>query len=194
MKDVEGEKPLVPVLGRPMIDRVLDAVMAVPGIEEVCVSVSTNTPITEKHLRERGIKVVITAGRGYSEDLNEVMSHLSADRVLVLPADVPLLTPGIIEEVVTRARDVDAGSFCVTVPVETIRSLGLGLTYSLEIEGREVVLCGISVVDRKAMLTGRELDQDYMVCEAEEVALNVNTREDLERAERSLSEREQTDG
>lgn len=189
MKDVEGEKPLVPVLGRPMIDRVLDAVMAVPGIEEVCVSVSTNTPITEKHLRERGIKVVITAGRGYSEDLNEVMSHLSADRVLVLPADVPLLTPGIIEEVVTRARDVDAGSFCVTVPVETIRSLGLGLTYSLEIEGREVVLCGISVVDRKAMLTGRELDQDYMVCEAEEVALNVNTREDLERAERSLSDR-----
>ena len=193
MREVEGEKPIIPVLGRPMIDRVLDAVQAVKGVVEICVSVSLNTPQTEQHLRELGVDVFVTDGKGYSEDLNQVMSHLTADLILVLPADVPLITPRLIEEVFHRAAAVRVGSFCVTVPVETMRSLDLHLTYSLEVEGREVVLCGISVVDREAMLTGEELDQDYMVSEAVEIALNVNTKGDLERAEGFLSRRLQRD-
>lgn len=189
MRGVEGEKPLIPVLGRPMIDRVLDAVRAVKGVDEICVSVSPNTPRTERHLRELGVDVFVSDGAGYSEDLNQVMSHLTADRILVLPADVPLITSRLIEDVLHRAAAVRVGSFCVTVPVETMRSLGLQLTYTLEVEGREVVLCGISVVDRKAMMTGKELDQDYMVSEAVEIALNINTMGDLKRTEGILSRR-----
>ncbi len=189
MKEVEGEKPLIPVLGQPMIDRVLEAVMASRGVGAVHVSITSNTPRTEKHLRERGIDVIITDGKGYSEDLNQVMSGLTTDHVMVLPADMPLIRPGTIEDVLRQAEGVKVGSFCVTVPVEMMRALGLDLTYSLMVNGREVVLCGVSVVDRKAMLTGLELEQAYMISESEELALNVNTIGDLRRAEMMLSHR-----
>jgi len=189
IKQMEGEKPLIPVLGIPMIDRVLEAVMASSGVGAVLVSITSNTPRTEEHLRKRGIDVIITDGRGYSEDLNQAMSELATDQVMVLPADMPLIRPETIEEVLRQAEGMKVGSFCVTVPVELMRALGLNLTYSLTVDGREVVLCGVSVVDRKAMLTGLELEQSYMISESEELALNVNTVGDLRRAEMVLTRR-----
>ncbi len=189
IKQMKGEKPLIPVLGIPMIDRVLEAVMASSGVGAVHVSITSNTPRTEEHLRERGIDVIITDGRGYSEDLNQAMSGLASDQVMVLPADMPLIRPETIEEVLRQAEGMKVGSFCVTVPVELMRALGLNLTYSLTVDGREVVLCGVSVVDRKAMLTGLELEQTYMISESEELALNVNTVGDLRRAEMVLTRR-----
>lgn len=189
IKQMEGEKPLIPVLGIPMIDRVLEAVMASSGVGAVLVSITSNTPRTEEHLRKRGIDIIITDGRGYSEDLNQAMSGLATDQVMVLPADMPLIRPETIEEVLRQAEGMKVGSFCVTVPVELMRALGLNLTYSLTVDGREVVLCGVSVVDRKAMLTGLELEQSYMISESEELALNVNTVGDLRRAEMVLTRR-----
>jgi len=189
IKEVEGEKPLIPVLGIPMIDRVLEAIMASRGVGAVHVSITSNTPRTEKHLRDRGIDIIITDGRGYSEDLNQAMSGLTSDHVMVLPADMPLIRPETLEDVLQQAEGMKVGSFCVTVPVEVMRALDLNLTYSLTVDGREVVLCGVSVVDRKAMLTGQELDQAYMISESEELALNVNTIGDLRRAEMMLSRR-----
>ena len=131
-------------------------------------------------------------GAYYKEGFNPVslMSHIRADKVLVCPVDLPLLTPKGIDAVVDASSRSRAGSFCVTVPAEVMNSLGMALTFSLEVEERRVVLCGVSVVDRAQMLTGRELEQDYMVTEAEEFALNVNTRADLDRAEAALRRRD----
>jgi len=114
------------------------------------------------------------------------MSSIRSDKVLVCPVDLPLLTPGGIDAVVEASAASGAGSFCVTVPVDLMLSLGMALTYFLEVGGRKVVLCGVSVVDREQMLTGRELEQDYMVTDAEEFALNVNTLADLRKAEEVL--------
>jgi len=190
LRDVPGEKPLVRVLGRPMVDRVLDAFEGASSIHEVHVSVSPNAPGTREHLAERKAWLIDTPGVGYCEDLNLAMSHIRADKVLVCPVDLPLLTPKGIDAVVDASSRSRAGSFCVTVPAEVMNSLGMALTFSLEVEERRVVLCGVSVVDRAQMLTGRELEQDYMVTEAEEFALNVNTRADLDRAEAALRRRD----
>lgn len=177
------------MLGRPMIDRVLDAFTGTRAIEHVYVSVSPHAPETKRHLAERGERLIETPGAGYSEDLNQAMRSISADKVLVCPVDLPLLTSDGIESVVAASRRSSAGSFCVTVPLETMISLGMALTYSLEVNGRKVVLCGVSVVDREQMLTGLELEQDYMVTESEEFALNVNTMDDLSKAEAALMRR-----
>lgn len=189
LRDVPGEKPLVKVLGRPMIDRVLGAFEGATGINNVHISVSPHTPETRRHLAARNVRLIDTPGTGYCEDLNLAMSHISSERVLVCPVDLPLLTSRGIDAVVSASVGSSAGSFCVTVPVELMNSLGMALTFSLEVGGRRVVLCGVSVVDRLQMLTGRELEQDYMVTEAEEFALNVNTRADLGRAEDALRRR-----
>ncbi len=173
-----------------MIDRVLDAFEGARCVENVHVSVSPNAPETKRHLAERGARLIDTPGIGYCEDLNLAMSSIRSDKVLVCPVDLPLLTSGSIDAVVEASQRSSAGSFCVTVPAELMASLGMELTYSLDVGGRKVVLCGVSVVDRALMLTGRELEQDYLVTEAEEFALNVNTLADLRRAEAALMRRD----
>lgn len=188
MRDVEGEKPLLPVLGRPMIDRVLDA-LGSSQVGRTVVSVSDNAPRTREYLEGRGIEVVETSGSGYVADLNQAMAHLRAQHVMVCPADMPLITGQGIDAVLSAFRRYDVASLSVAVPLNLVWSLGTTPSFTLEVEGREVVLCGVSVVDREQMLTGEMLSQGYFVTEDEQFALNVNTREELSSAERILRRR-----
>ena len=77
----------------------------------------------------------------------------------------------------------------MAVPSSIVRSLGAVPSFTLEVEGQEVVLCGVSVVDREQMLSGEMVSQGYLVTENEEFALNVNTRDDLRNAEQMLHRR-----
>ena len=92
LKGRYAEKPMVKVLGIPMIDRVVDAVSNCDQINEVYVSVSAFTPMTREHLVSRGIKVIDTSGSGYVHDLNKAMTVPKAEKVFVCPADMPLMT------------------------------------------------------------------------------------------------------
>ena len=186
MRDVPGEKPLVPLLGRPMIDWALDALLNSEGIGTLYVSVSHNVPQTMKHLAGLGIEVIMTSGTGYVFDLGEAMNHLRSDDVLVCPADMPLITSQGIEEVLEYFRHARVASLSVAVPSSIVRSIGAIPSYTVMAEGREVVLCGVSVVDRELMLSGNTLSQGFMITEDEQFALNVNTREELNRAESLL--------
>ena len=58
------------------------------------------------------------------------------------------------------------------MPKDTVLSLGINPTYSTWIDGREVVLCGVSVVDRVEMLTKESLVEGYTVVDLPEFAIN----------------------
>ncbi len=186
MRDVEGEKPLALLLGRPMIDRVLDALAKARGTGRLVVSVSENTPLTTDHLRSRGIEVVSTSGSDYVTDLRQALKHIRSSEVLICPADLPLITSEGVEAVLSHFRVAGVSSLSVAVPADLVRSLGAVPSYVLEENGREIVLCGVSVVDREQMLSGATLSQGFAVIEDEQFALNVNTREELRRAEERL--------
>jgi adenosylcobinamide-phosphate guanylyltransferase len=102
MKDVPGEKPLLPVCGRSMVDRVLDALRSCSQIGTIYASVSVNAPITREHLVSKGVHVIETSGTAYVTDLNQAMQALSAKTVLVCPADMPLLTGEAIKNVLVN--------------------------------------------------------------------------------------------
>jgi len=187
MKGVEGEKPLLPVLGRPMVDRVLDALRSSASVGTVYASVSDNAPRTREHLRGQGVTVVETLGAGYVIDLNQAMGRISAPLVLVCPADMPLLSGRLIDEIESHYLRAGVASLSVAVPAEVVRSLGAAPSFTLDVDGLEAVLCGVSVVDRVRMLTEEVLSQGYMISRDERFALNINTPDDLAAAERWLS-------
>jgi adenosylcobinamide-phosphate guanylyltransferase len=189
MRDVDGEKPLLPLLGRPMIEWVLDALRSSEGIGRTCVSVSDNAPRTRRYLERLDVEVVETSGSDYVADLNQAMGHCRTGEVLVCPADMPLLTSQGIDAVLSSFRGGAVDSLSVAVPLTVVRSVGAAPSFCLEVDGREVVLCGVSVVDREQMLAGGMLSQGYMVTEEEQFALNVNTVEELRSAERLLRQR-----
>jgi adenosylcobinamide-phosphate guanylyltransferase len=169
-----------------MIDRVLDALRSCPQIGTVYASVSVNAPITREHLVSKGVHVIETSGTGYVTDLNSAMNALGARTVLVCPADMPLLTGEAIKNVILNYASSGVESMSVAVPASTVRSLGVVPSYKIEVEGQDVVLCGVSVVDRRRMLTEETLTQGFMVTNDQHLALNVNTRDELEWAEKWL--------
>lgn len=69
------------------------------------------------------------------------------------------------------------------VPAETRKRLGLKVDYVSEIGGRHLVPAGINVIDGKK-IDEAELEEEKLVIDTEEIAVNVNRPEDLKIAER----------
>jgi adenosylcobinamide-phosphate guanylyltransferase len=183
------EKPLVPIAGKPMIDRILDELGRCCHLDRIYVSVSPLAPNTRQHLRGRDIVLIDTPGNGYVADLNGSMQAIEEDAVLVCPSDMPLITAGAVDTLIEEYDKRAQPSLTVALPPKVIESLGLIVTYVEEIEGRPLTFCGVSVVDRREMLTGNFLPGGYFVTEKEEFAVNINTVHDLRLAEMILEDR-----
>lgn len=131
---IETEKPLVAVCGRPMLDRVHRA-LAGSRVGTVHAAVSPNAPETREHVRKRFDSIVETAGDGYVDDLETALT--AVDRpVLTVAADLPLLTPALVDRVLSVAESAETGvdgdlgsdpsipSLTVCVPTAIKRRLG----------------------------------------------------------------------
>jgi adenosylcobinamide-phosphate guanylyltransferase len=182
------EKPLVQIAGRPMIDRILDELER-SELDRIYVSVSPLAPRTREHLKTRDVVLIDTPGNGYVADLNYSMGSIDEDAVLVCPSDMPLITSVGMDALIGAYDRNGQPSLTVALPPRVIESLGLLVTYIEEIDGVPLTFCGVSVVDRKEMLTGKFLPGGYFITEKEEFAVNVNTVHDLRLAERFLEER-----
>jgi adenosylcobinamide-phosphate guanylyltransferase len=183
------EKPLVPVAGISMIDRMLEQLGRSVRLDRIYVSVSPLAPMTRDHLQGRDVVIIDTPGNGYVSDLNGSMRMIQEDAVLVCPSDMPLLTAGAVDALIDAYDGRSQPSLTVALPPKVIESLGLIVTYVEDIDGRPLTFCGVSVVDRQEMLTGNFLPGGYFITEKEEFAVNVNTVRDLRLAERILKER-----
>jgi adenosylcobinamide-phosphate guanylyltransferase len=183
------EKPLVPVAGISMIDRMLEQLGRSVRLDRIYVSVSPLAPMTRGHLQGRDVVIIDTPGNGYVADLNGSMRMIQEDAVLVCPSDMPLLTAGAVDALIDAYDGRSQPSLTVALPPKVIESLGLIVTYVEDIDGRPLTFCGVSVVDRQEMLTGNFLPGGYFITEKEEFAVNVNTVHDLRLAEMILKER-----
>ncbi|WP_299264520.1 NTP transferase domain-containing protein [Halorientalis sp.] len=166
--DAPVEKPLYEVGDRPMVDRVRDA-LAASSVESVVAAVSPQTPETATHLRERDIAVVETPGDGYVADLDTALSTVDSP-ALTCVADLPLLTPTLVDRVCTAARNSSADSLTVAVPIELKRRLGVSVDTSFEEDGRDLAPTGLNVVGGD--------DGAVWVTTAARLAVNVNRRGD----------------
>jgi adenosylcobinamide-phosphate guanylyltransferase len=183
---LEGEKPLLNVAGKPMIEHVLDALRRVKKIEKIVVAVSRHTPETARMVKKRfSIQALKTPGEDYVSDTQYAIKKLKLKTVLTISADLPLVTSEIIEEVIKRYERCGKPALAVAVPVETCEKLGLGANHVFEVGGRLLVPAGINVIDGKR-IDEEELEEEVFVIDREEVAVNVNTLEDLKVAKNLL--------
>lgn len=182
------EKPLVPLAGIPMIKRVITALQGAPSVSGVFVAVSKNTPRTKAYaLSLKGVDVIETPGEGYHHDLKFAIKRLGRGPFVVVPADLPLLSPEIVERVIAAYLNDEERTPALTTfaPLELFESLRLNPTSIIEIEGKRLVPCGINVID------GSMIDEPYIrdrICLIDDprACLNINTAEDLERTEKFL--------
>lgn len=172
------EKPLYEIGGRPMIDRVRDA-LAASAVERVYAAVSPNAPDTGAYAREREVPVIETPGEGYVADLGVVLDDdRIAGPVLTCVADLPLLAPELVDETLSAARERAGESLTVAVPAALPALLGVRAETTKRHQGREVAPVGLNVV-------GSEGDEILLSHDAR-LAVNVNRVGDAAVAERLL--------
>jgi adenosylcobinamide-phosphate guanylyltransferase len=168
--NVNTEKPLYEIDGRPMVDRVRDALVA-SRIERVCPVVSPHTPRTRDYLDGR---VVAAPGEGYVADLRYALECIDLP-VLTVAADLPLLAGDAIDAVLDRHT---SGSLTVCVPAALKRVLGVSIETTMDFDGG-VAPTGVNVVsdgDAEDMFTTHDA----------RFAVNVNRLADAAVAEELL--------
>jgi adenosylcobinamide-phosphate guanylyltransferase len=186
------EKPMIKVLEKPIIERVLDALDGAKGVRDIFVSVSDNTPVTKEYVEHLGYATIATSGEDYVKDLRTSMKVPSSRAVVVCPADLPLITSNSLDQVVFEYERAGFQSLAVAIPSHCILSIGLEATFEMDVNGSPVVLCGVSVVDRDVMLSGEYLEEGYFISQKMDFALNVNSIQELRLAERLLEKRSQS--
>jgi adenosylcobinamide-phosphate guanylyltransferase len=176
------EKPLLQVGGKPVVSLVLDALANAKKLDSVVVAVSDYTPKTAAYLADFPVKVLKTPGKEYVSDMGYAVKALKMETVLAIAADMPLITGEIIDDVLAQYAACGKSALVVAVPLETKRRLGMSLGYAFDYGGQQVVPAGININDGRR-IDDEELEQDVYVVDRLEVAVNINTVDELKRAQ-----------
>jgi adenosylcobinamide-phosphate guanylyltransferase len=179
------EKPLLQIGGKPIIEHVLVALKNAKKVTSIVVAVSDYTPKTAKLMLQFPVKLVKTPGKEYVYDMGFAVRTLGLQTVLAIGADLPLITAEVIDAIMECYERCRKPALSVVVSMETKKRLGLNGKYGFELDGKRVVPAGINVIDGRRIDDG-ELDEEICVLDRKEVALNVNTIEELRIAETLL--------
>ena len=157
-----GEKPLVEVRGRPLVDYALDALSVCK--EVICVT-SPFTPETALYLASQSLEVFVAPGNGFIEDMQLAVRKLAiTEPVVVMSSDV-LLLRNAIEDVI---------SFYFSCETEAVAVY--------DESSRKPV--GLNILD--GFFIDREQSQSIFYIPENEY-VNVNTPDDLKKAEMMLN-------
>lgn len=184
------EKPLLPFLGKPLIDWVAEAVASAKDVSEFFVVTSANTPETEKHCKLKGWQFLRTDAKGYHDDLKQaVRDACLTGPVLTIPADLPAVTGEFLDKVIDAFEVSGKDFLAVFVPVEKRQSLGLSVDSTDEYKGVWYAVSGVNIVNGLKIQGQEKIETSAIVTEEVEMMLNINTLSDLEIAKRTLQNR-----
>jgi adenosylcobinamide-phosphate guanylyltransferase len=184
---LKEEKPLIKVCGKPVIEYVLAALREAKRIDKVIVATTDCTPKTTALMRQLRVEVIETPGTDYVSDMGYVVQTLKLGVFLAIAADLPLVRGEMIDAVVDHYERCRKPALTVAVPLKIKDKLGMCIEYSFSENGNDVVPVGINVIDGTKRYGDEWLDQDILVMDNEELAVNINTLSELQLAERLLS-------
>lgn len=182
------EKPLIKLNGKPVITYVLNSLKQARNIDNIIVSVSEYTPKTTKFLSKLKISIIKTPGKDFVYDMAYAIRQLSLKTVLVIGSDIPLITSKIIDQIIEKYKDSNKSALNVVVPLKTRIQLGLSKAYEFNLNNEKVVPAGINIING-TKIDNIELDEEILLLEKKEVALNINTLDDLIIAKKLISRR-----
>jgi adenosylcobinamide-phosphate guanylyltransferase len=174
----DAEKPLLKVASVPMVKRVVSALAGSGRFGRIVAAVSPNTPRTKEFLKSSGVEVIETAGEGYPPDLSRLLSALKPEKVMVVPADVPLLDSMAVGDIVDVAKSRQEPAVSIVLDKEFVERIGVKPSVVFD----RYCHSGITIFDT-GRVAGETVQERYVVMNRKEIALNVNTKEELELAE-----------
>jgi adenosylcobinamide-phosphate guanylyltransferase len=184
MKKARMEKPLLKVDGVAMVERVISALAVSDRFDRIVAAISPNSPKTNEFLKSKGIETIETSGEGYSQDLSQLLSKLKPQKVMVVPGDIPLLNSNLINEILNYISDRQEHEPAISIIIEKRFVERVGVRPSIIVLDQ---YCHSGITIFNTMAVGTEpVKEHYLVMNRKEIALNVNTKEELELTEKLL--------
>jgi adenosylcobinamide-phosphate guanylyltransferase len=167
------EKPLIEFRGKPMILHIIYNLQKSSNIERIIVATSPHTRQTKLLMRELGVEVIDTPGRGYVEDMEYITSRkdLEDQILLTVVSDIPLVTVKLVDQVIKSYQDCGKPAMSVMIPVETFYRNGL----KPSIVWQDLVPSGLNILRGK----DNQQDEELLILDEIELAYNINSVEDI---------------
>ena len=167
------EKPLIKIRGKPMIISVIHALKEAREVERIVVATSRYTPETALFINKLGFEVIKTPGADYIQDLAFLVSRdeFKDQILLTVTSDLPFITGEIIDQVLEEYQKSSKPAMSVMIPIEVFREHGLEPSLVLG----NLVPSGLNILRGK----DNEQDEEVLVLSKIELALNINSPEDI---------------
>lgn len=183
------EKPLLPFLGKPLIEWVVDAVKSAAKVSDLYVVTSDNAVETERKCLRDGLKVIKTNGKSYHADLKQaILEARLQGPVLTMPADLPAITGNFLDKVVVAYEQCGKDALAVFMPISSREALKLSVSSTDEHNGVWYAVSGVNIINAARISDEGKIDTSAIITEEVEVLLNINTFDDLAISERILRE------
>lgn len=183
------EKPMLEINGKKLIEYVLDVLAGARYVDRIYVAASSNGPDTRKWLEDSSfdIYMINTPGSGYVSDMVAAVEQAGIiGPVLMIMADLPLITSNMIDEIIQRYNVVPQPALSVYSLLSICRSNGLRPDTVFNKDGQLIVPSGINILDAGNI---REEQEDYnYILDNYRLVVNVNTTEDLEICSRLMKD------
>jgi adenosylcobinamide-phosphate guanylyltransferase len=178
------EKPLLPFLGKPLIDWVAEAILEAKKVSTFYVITSTNTPQTEQYCQKKGWKILHTDAKGYHNDLKQAVSKANlTGPILTMPSDVPAITGQELDKIIDSFEVCGKDFLAVFVPIKARQDLGLSISSTDEYQGVWYAVSGVNIINGIKILGEGKIETSAIITDETEVLLNINTTKDLEIAQ-----------
>ena len=200
---------------KPVVSHVIDVLLGSDQIDTVVVVVSRgNAPLTRRMLWDKyhngggdaddgdgdddgdddddgngsAIRIVDSAGAGYSEDLGSAMRRVLQNQyrgirggVLVVSGDMPLLDRGVAAS--ASARYARGAWTSIVTSREYAGLWGMSLEYEVVVDGTVCCYTGVSLVDPAVMEPDArgEVPQRHVIMDDHRIAFTLNTVQDYDR-------------
>ncbi|HQE97681.1 MAG TPA: NTP transferase domain-containing protein [Methanothrix sp.] len=172
-----GEKPLVKLFGRTLIDYVVMA-LEESLVDRIFVSTTENVPGTRRWAEERDLYVLETGSYGYVADMIEaVVKSGVKEPIMVIMADLPLVRPEIIDQIIEVYEERPEPALSTHTPLSLHSRLGRRPDSLFNYRGQLIVPAGINVLEGAEI--EKEQEDFHLILERMELAVNVNVPEDL---------------
>lgn len=179
-----GEKPMVTIFGRKLIEYVALA-LEDSSVDRIYVATTDNVPLTRAWALEWGLSVVDTPGMGFVPDMISAVKAADVlDPILIIMADLPLITSDLVDSIIEVYEGRPEPALSTHTPLELHRRLGRRPDSLFNYQGHLIVPSGINVLDGEKI--EREQEDYHLIMERIELAVNVNVSEDLRLCERIL--------
>ncbi|MDD1689174.1 MAG: NTP transferase domain-containing protein [Methanoregula sp.] len=175
-----GEKPLILINGQPMITYVIRAFQQA-GCEPI-VAVSPKTPMTANWCRAQNLAICRTGGNGFIEDMVHAIGILEEEKPLFISvSDIPCITGDTVTSIEEAYGSAGTDALSTWIPASRVKSRRGGMPYREQIHGIEACPAGINIL--RGDRADKVQEEFSLLLDEPCLALNVNTRADLEEAE-----------